>query len=92
MNIERVSFGGQHPPTMDYKFQETGEAEVWLYDNIHQTEYGDWEADAVFIRTRLSPEEIQANAADYFVPEEPPVTLEDLRDAINILTEIVLEG
>ena len=50
-----------------------------------------WEADEVQIHTRLSEEEVLAQADMYF-EEEIETTIEDLVEALDILTGIVLEG
>lgn len=78
------------PEKILYLPQSDGTAEVYLRKNIEQTEDG-WVADEVQIRTRLTELEILTQFDSYFV-EEIETTIEDLVEAIDILTGIVLEG
>lgn len=91
MKSERVYFGMNKPAPIDYKQQTDGFAEVWLYRNFKQDDDG-WYADGIFLKTMMSEEEVAANADEYFAEPAPEVTTEDLMDAINILSEIVLGG
>ena len=43
----------------------------------------------MFFRTRLTEEEVIAQAENYFI-EEPETTIEDLVEALDILTGIVI--
>ena len=70
--------------------KDDGTAEVYLRRNIEQTEEG-WQADEVFVETRLSQAEVEAQFDSYFM-EEPEPTIGDLIEAVDILTQIVLEG
>ena len=72
--------------------QADGSAEVWLRRNIRQEEAEEgpvWTADEVSFRTRLTQEEIIAQADSYFI-EEPETTIDDLIEALDILTGIVI--
>lgn len=78
------------PEKILYLPQSDGTAEVYLRKNIEQTEDG-WVADEAQIRTRLTELEILTQFDSYFA-EEIETTIEDLVEAIDILTGIVLEG
>ena len=84
------TFFSKEPEKILCLSQSDGTAEVYLRKNIKQTEDG-WEADEVQIRTRLTEQEILTQFDSYFV-EEIETTIGDLVEAIDILTEIVLEG
>ena len=86
--MERATYSEQ-PERISYLQHDDGSAEVRLRKNI--TEDGDqWTALEVFIpRTFLSVEEIERQFDSYFI-EEPEVTIADLTEAIDILTNIVL--
>lgn len=80
------------PDQISYMPQNNGEAEVWLRRNIRQEEAEEgpvWVADEVSFRTRLTEEEVIAQAEKYFI-EEPETTIEDLVEALDILTGIVI--
>lgn len=88
------TFFTNEPEAILYLPQADGRAEVWLRKNIEMVETEDgpmWEADEVQIHTRLSEEEVLAQADMYF-EEEIETTIEDLVEALDILTGIVLEG
>ena len=78
------------PDRVSYQPTSEGTAEVYLRRNIEETEEG-WQADEVFFVTRLSQEEVVAQFDSYFI-EEPEPTIGDLVEAVDILTQIVLEG
>lgn len=82
------------PDRISYLPQADGTAEVWLRRNIQEVESEDgpmWEADEVQFFTRLSEEEVLSQEDKHF--EEPiETTLDDLVEAIDILTGIILEG
>ena len=86
--MERTMYSEQ-PERISYLLHEDGSAEVRLRKHI--VEDGDqWTALEVFIpRTFLSVEEIETQFDSYFI-EEPEVTIADLTEAIDILTNIVL--
>ena len=92
--MNKIHFGGYEPQNIDYRPQADGMAEVWLYRNIHEEfdadENSDWVAEGVFFKTALSKEEVEAQFSSYFKVEEPQATVEDLVEAIDILTDIVL--
>lgn len=95
MEKVRVSFGGNPPQSMtEYLPQRDGFAEVWLYDNLEQTEDGEYIADGVFLRTQLSEEEVESNRERYFASNESDeeVTISDLVDLVSCLADIVLLG
>lgn len=82
------------PERISYLPQVNGKAEVYLRKNIEsvETENGVvWTADEVQVYTMLSREEVLAQFDSYFV-EEIETTIDDLVEAIDILTGIVLEG
>lgn len=90
--MERVQFSGR--PERILYMKNVGKADVWLRKNITEvtTEEGTlWEADEVYVSTYLSRKEIESQFDSYF-EEEIPVTVEDLAEAIDILTNIILEG
>ena len=68
--------------------------EAKLRKNIEEiiTEDGTmWTANEVYIpHTMLTQEEIEAQFDSYFKIEEPEATIEDLTEALDILTSIVL--
>ena len=83
------------PQRMDYIPQKDGSAEVYLRKNIEEVDDGEggtiWEADEVFLKTRLTEEDINGQFDSYF--EEPiEMTIEDLAEAVNILAGLILEG
>lgn len=84
----------EQPERIFYLRHRDGSAEARLRRNIKQeeTENGTiWTATEVFIpRTMLTAEELDANFDNYFVAEEPETAIEDLTQAIDILTSIVL--
>ena len=86
--MERATYSEQ-PKRITYLQHDDGSAEVRLRKHI--VEDGDqWTALEVFIpRTFLSVEEIERQFDSYFI-EEPEVTIADLTEAIDILTNIVL--
>ena len=89
------SFYTEEPDPIQYLLQHDGSAEVWLRTNIEEieTEEGTaWQADEVQFNTHLSQEEVLAQAGAYFAEEEPETTIDDLVEAIDILTGIILEG
>ena len=72
--------------------QTDGTAEVWLRRNIEpfETEEGSgYKADEVHFRTMLTEEEVLAQADHYFY-EEPETTIDDLVEALDILSSIVI--
>ena len=80
------------PDRILYMPQADGSAEVWLRRNINQEEAKEgtvWTADEVFFKTRLTEEEVIAQADKYFI-EEPETTIDDLVEALDILTSIVI--
>ena len=83
------------PAAISYLSRPDGVAEVYLRRNIEsfETAEGDtaWKADEVFFETMLSEEEVADQFDNYFI-EEPETTIDDLVDAIDILTQIILEG
>lgn len=82
------------PDAVSYLSRPDGKAEVYLRRNItpYETEEGSgWKADEVFFETMLSEEEVAAQFDSYFI-DEPETTIGDLVDAIDILTQIILEG
>ena len=87
-----ISFGGEMPKEIDYRKQADGFAEVWLYTNIREVEEDGFVADGVFFKTKLSEEEVLAQKGIYFAEEEPETTIDDLVEAIDILTNIILGG
>lgn len=90
MEVIRVHFGAEEPNDIDYREQADGFAEVWLYNNIGQDDDGFY-ADGVFFRTLLSKDEVEAQRDKYFVEQEPEVTVQDLVEAIDILSGLILE-
>ena len=92
---DKIYFGGEQPATIDYKVRPDGTAEVWVYKdvrNVGTEEEPEWVAKGVFFTTALPESEIAANTDQYFVEEEPEPTISDLVEAIDILTNIILEG
>lgn len=90
--MNRVQFSEQ--PERILYMENKGKADVWLRKNITEvtTEEGTlWEADEVYVSTYLSSEEIAQQFDSYF-EEEIPITVEDLAEALDILTNIILEG
>ena len=90
--MNRVQFSEQ--PERILYMKNKGKADVWLRKNITEvtTEEGTlWEADEVYVSTYLSREEIAQQFDSYF-EEEIPITVEDLAEALDILTNIILEG
>ena len=80
------------PSQVSYIPQADGTAEVWLRRNIReeQTEDGvQWSADEVQFNTCLTEEEVLAQADKYFL-EEPETTIEDVVEALNILTDLII--
>ena len=90
-----TTYSATEPERVAFFPQRDGSAEVYLRRNIRQEPDGEdgtiWAADEVFIRTRLSREEVEARFDNYF-EEEIETTIEDLAEAIEILTHIILEG
>lgn len=89
--MQKVYFTTE-PGQILYMPQDNGTAEVWLRRNINQEESEEgtvWTADEVFFRTRLTEEEVIDQAENYFI-EEPETTIEDLVEALDILTGIVI--
>ena len=89
--MQKVYFTAE-PDQILYMPQSDGTAEVWLRRNIRQEEAEEgpvWIADEVSFRTRLAEEEVIAQADKYFI-EEPETTIEDLVEALDILTSIVI--
>lgn len=79
---------------MLYMQKPDGSADVWLRKNVEEIEYEGtvmYQADEVYLSTRLSAAEIEKQFDSYF-EEEIPVTVEDLAEAIDILADIILEG
>jgi hypothetical protein len=79
---------------MLYMQKPDGSADVWLRKNVEEIEYEGtvmYQADEVYLSTRLSAAEIEEQFDSYF-EEEIPVTVEDLAEAIDILADIILEG
>lgn len=95
MKTIKVHFGAQRPPEIDYRMQANGSAEVWLYNDVHEEintdGNSDFVADGIFLETSLTQEEVEAQRDFYFEPVEPETTMADLVEAINILTDIILE-
>ena len=93
MVIEKM-YSSVKPDKILYVSHSDGSAEARLRKNIHQEETDDgqiWVADEIFIsRTMLTAEEIDSQFDEYFfvVPE---TTIGDLVEAIDILTNIILE-
>lgn len=87
--MQKTYYSGE-PTQIVYFPQDNGVAEVYLRKNIEKTEDG-WCADEVQIYTRLSEEEVLNQFDNYFV-EKIETTIDDLVEAIDILTGIVLEG
>jgi hypothetical protein len=82
------------PDRMLYMQKPDGSADVWLRKNVEEIEYEGtvmYQADEVYLSTRLSAAEIEEQFDSYF-EEEIPVTVEDLAEAIDILADIILEG
>ena len=82
----------QEPGQVLYLSQADGMAEVWLRRNIesHETEEGTvWSADEVQFNTMLTEEEVIERASIYFI-EEPETTIDDLVEALDILSSIVM--
>lgn len=91
--MEKTYFTNE-PERILYLKQNEGPAEVWLRQNIEEieTEEGiQWTAEEVMIHTNLTQEEIESQFDSYFF-EEPETTVDDLVEAIDLLTTIVLEG
>ena len=96
--MEKVEYSDR-PERILYLPQPDGSAEVWLRNNIRQTEKTDgemtwliWEADEVMISTHLTQEEVEARFDEYFIEPEPTPTIEDLIEALNIMEDILLGG
>ena len=94
MSITKT-FYSEEPDRIAYYPQKDGSAEVYLRQNIAQEPDGEggtvWTADEVFLRTHLSREDIEEQFETYF-EENIETTIEDLAEAIEILTGIILEG
>lgn len=92
--MQKTQFSEQ-PDRIFYLPLSNGSAEVALRRNIVETEDSEghpmWEADEVKFISHLSRSEIEAQFDSYFL-EEPETTIEDLKEALQILTEIILEG
>lgn len=89
--MEKAYFTAE-PDRIIYLPQSDGSAEVRLRRNItsEETEEGQvWTADEVFFRTRLPQEEVEAQFDSYFI-EEPETTMDDLVEALNILTDLMI--
>ena len=89
----------QKPERILYIQRKDGTAEAWLRKDIHKIkdsfngeESNIWVATEVMIETHLTEEEVENQFDSFFRQEEPPVTIEDLSEALNILTNIVLGG
>lgn len=90
--MDRVQYSALPDKVLYMKNGET--SDVWLRKNIVEVETEEgvlWEADEIYLRSHLSKKEIENNFDSYF-EEEIPVTVEDLAEAIDILTDIILEG
>lgn len=91
--MEKVMYS-ELPERITYMRHHDGSAEAKLRKNIEEiiTEDGTmWTANEVYIpHTMLAQEEIEAQFDSYFKIEEPEATIEDLTEALDILTSIVL--
>lgn len=81
------------PDRVLFKPLADGSAEVYLRRNIEEreSEEGGWQADEVFFTTNLSQAEVEAQFDSYFM-EEPEPTIADVVEALDTLTQIILEG
>lgn len=90
----KVHFGAERPKDIDYRKQVSGIAECWLYRDVHEETDADgnseFVAEGVFIETMLTEEEVQARRESYFEEPKEDVTVGDLVEALDILTNIVL--
>lgn len=87
MKIIEVHFGAWMPPTIDYRKQRDGSAEVWLYNNIRQIvdddENIDYVADGVFFKTNHSQEEVENQRDTYFAQETSETDLQQRLDTLS---------
>jgi len=84
----------ESPDRILYMQKPDGNADVWLRKNVEEIEFEGtvmYQADEVYLNTRLSAVEIEEQFDSYF-EEEIQVTIDDLAEAIDILTDIILEG
>lgn len=89
--MQKVYFTAE-PGQILYMPQADGSAEVWLRKNINEKTSAEgtiWTADEVFFKTHLTEKEVIAQADKYFV-EEPETTINDIVEALDILTSIVI--
>lgn len=87
------TYYSSEPSALSYYPQRDGSAEAYLRRNItrEKTEEGlIWTAEEIFIKTHLSEEEILSQFDSYF-EKNIEITIEDLAEAIDILTGIILE-
>ena len=93
--MEKVTFT-EEPEVILYMPQVNDTADVWLRKNIEikkDTEGNEYyKADEVYFNTRLTKEEVMEQFDSYFIIEEPEPTIQDLVEALDIVTQIVLEG
>ena len=89
--VNKVYFGGEKPPPYRFTPLKNGKNGVWVHRNIVEDEDG-WSADAVYFETVLPEDEALREADRLFEPVEPMTTVDDLVEAINILTGLVLGG
>lgn len=90
---ETKTWYSQEPEKILYMPQKNGSAQAWLRKDIesYKDEEGNesYTANEVYIETRLTKEEIEAQFDSYFY-EEPVTTIEDLVEAIDFLAELVM--
>lgn len=89
MEIKKIHFSKEPTNLCDYRMQDDGFAEVWLFDNIQQDEE-DWTADGIFLRTMLTQEEIEAHKAKFFVVEAPTPTIEERVDVLESTSDDII--
>lgn len=89
--IKNIGFGSERPNDIDYRMQPNGFAEVWLYNNIQETEDGFF-ADGVFFMSKLKTDEILRRKDTYFKEDTTSTedsVLEELKSQINKQNEII---
>lgn len=87
----RISFGGEEPPEHTYRKLNSGFYGCWVYKNAEEVD-GEWYADGAYIETLLPENEAVVACEKLLEPKEPETTVEDLVEAINLLTDLVLGG
>ena len=89
MEIKKIHFSEKPTSLCDYRIQDDGFAEVWLFDNLQPDEEG-WVADGVFLRSMLTKEEIEAHKAEFFVVEAPTLTIEERVDVLESTSDDII--